>query len=60
MALVWDEEPRIRLLAAMWYQQKTHKQLHLKPNDVVLTAQEYIESNTAAQWLNIVIKVFLQ
>ena len=73
MSLVWDHQPRIRLLASMWYQDKTKKQLHIKPKDLVLTAQQYIQSvrmdmpttwggstelEAAAQWLNTVIKVY--
>ena len=70
---IWDETPRVRLLASMWYQDKTRKQRHLRPSRVVLSADEYIQSvrmdvpttwggstelEVAARWLRTPIKVY--
>ena len=73
MKSIWDAESRVRLLAAMWYQDKTKKQRNVRPSNVVLTADEYIQSvrmdvpttwggstelEVAAQWLRTPIKVY--
>ena len=44
MREIWDDQPRVRLLAAMWYQDRTQKQRNVRPSRVVLTADEYITS----------------
>ena len=44
MRAIWDEESRVRIFAAMWYQDKTRKQRNIHPSNVVLIAEEYIES----------------
>ena len=75
MKEIWDEEPQVRLLAAMWYQHITKKQCNVRPSNVTLTAEQYIqevemfrntkwggstELEVAANWLKTPIKVFYQ
>ena len=73
MAEIWNTQPKVRLFAAMWFQQKTKQQLNVAPSKVVLTCQQYIEAvrmdapttwggstelEVAAQWLRSIIKVY--
>ena len=73
MREIWDDQPRVRLLAAMWSQDRTQKQRNVRLSRVVLTADEYITSvrmdmpttwggstelEVAAQWLRTLIKVY--
>jgi len=73
MEKVWDMQPRLRLIAAMKYQEKTGLQRHVRPSSVVLSARDYItatkmdqpytwggstELEAAADWLQTPIKVF--
>ena len=44
MQAIWDTNDRVRLHAAMFYQQKTGLQQGIPPSLVRLTAQHYIES----------------
>ena len=70
---MWDAQPRLRLIAAMRYQDKTGLQTHVRPSAVKLSAREYIlatqvdqpyiwggstELEAAADWLQTPIKVF--
>ena len=72
MPLVWDD-PRVKLLACLYYQHETKKQCDVRPSLVVLDPAEYIkvskvdhpkawagstELEVAANWLKTPIKVF--
>ena len=42
MEKVWDKQPRLRLIVAMRYQEKTGLQRHVRPSNVILSARDYI------------------
>ena len=44
MATIWDKEERVRLFAAMFYQQKTGLLKHVRPSDVNITCLQYIHA----------------
>ena len=73
MEEIWEDNDRVRLLAAMKFQEKTRQQLDVPPALVQLTPQEYIgatqmdtpykwggstELEVAASWLRTPIKVY--
>jgi len=73
MADIWEEQPRVRLLASLWYQHYCKKQTNVRPSQVKLTAEQYVsetgmfryttwggstELEVAGQWLQTPIKVF--
>ena len=73
MESVWDEQPRLRLIAAMIYQDKTGLHRNIRPSQVQISFQEYIDATSmdlpyiwggsteleaAASWLKTLIKVF--
>ena len=73
MESVWEEEPRLRLIAAMKYQGKTGPQRHVRPSEVSISFQDYVDATNmdlpytwggstelegAASWLKTLIKVF--
>ena len=73
MQSVWDEEPRLRLLAALKYQEKTGRQRHVRPSELTISFDDYVDATNmdlpytwggsteleaAALWLKTLIKVF--
>ena len=73
MQTVWDEEPRLRLLAALKYQEKTGRQRHVRPSELTISFDDYVDATNmdlpytwggsteleaAALWLKTLIKVF--
>ena len=73
MESVWDEQPRLRLIAAMRYQDKTGLHRNIRPSQLQISFQEYVDATSmdlpyiwggsteleaAASWLKTLIKVF--
>ena len=48
MPKVWDE-PRVKLLTALYYQDKTNTQRDVRPADVILSVEKYVEVSKVNQ-----------